>query len=131
MFKKIFSAMLLAAMIFICGQNNFAKAKDIWVYKYPNGNSLYIVYESVVYGYKTGFYAYFRIKRVNELGELIRTEKWEIGHDEGDWWYGIEGISRVVRVYDYEDSTEVLNWLEEHKNQAKQTADPIRRVLSD
>ena len=27
MFKKIFSAMLLAAMFFICGQNNFAQAK--------------------------------------------------------------------------------------------------------
>ena len=123
---------LLALVFVICaGVFNFCSAKDVWVYNYPNGNSLYMVYESVVYGERAGFYAYFRIKRVNNYGELIRTEKWEIGHDEGDWWYGIEGISRGVRVYDYEDSTEVLNWLREHRSEAHRTSRRYELVLSD
>lgn len=126
--KKILSTLIF---VIFFGVYNFCSAKDVWVYEYPNGNSIYIVYESVVYGYRAGFYAYFRIKRVNEYGELIRTEKWEMNRDEGDWWYGIEGISRSVRVYDYEDSTEVLNWLKAHESQAKRTADPIRRVLGE
>ena len=126
--KKIIFLVTFIVFVF---NLNFCSAKDVWVYNYPNGNRLYIVYESVVYGVRTSFYAYFRVKHVNDSGNLIKTEKWEIGQDEGDWWYGITGESKGLRVYDYEDSTAVLNWLKEHRHEAKNTSRPYEKVLSD
>ena len=120
--KKFFILIwVFATLIFYPG---ISLAKDFWVYEYPNGKSLYIVYESVMYGERTSIYAKFRIKRVNESGKLIKTENWEIGLDEGNWWYGIVGESRGIRVYDYEDSTEVFRWLKEHSHEAHRTTPP-------
>ncbi|MBQ7199702.1 MAG: hypothetical protein IJS29_10620 [Selenomonadaceae bacterium] len=125
--KKIFSIITLASFLMLNFSSCFAK--DVWVYKYPNGNSLYIVYESVVYGVRAGFYAYFRVKHVNSYGKIIKTEKWEMNRDEGDWWYGIEGVSRSRRVYDYDDATEVLNWLKEHESETQNTSRPYEKIL--
>lgn len=130
--KNFLSIMILAAVIFFCGQNNFANAKDVWVYKYSNGDSAYIVYESVVYGVKTSFYAKCNIKYVNSSGRLIKSEKLEFNHDEGDWWFGIVGAkSSGGRVYDYEDKTEILNWLKAHESNAKATGDRFTKILAD
>ena len=126
--KKFLSALVLSIII---SSFNFCSAKDIWIYDYPNGNSLYMVYESVVYGYRTNFYAYFNIKRVNSAGNLIRTEKWNIGHDEGDYYYSIDNEKNSRRAYDNADSTAVLNWLRDHEKQARPTANQFQRVLSD
>ena len=133
--KKVFILITLVGCLIL--NSNFCYAKDVWIYNYPNGNNLYIVYESVVYGVRTGFYAYFRVKHVNDAGNLIKTEKWEMNHDEGDWWYGIyspyngKRIEKSRRIYDYEDSTAVLNWLKEHRHEAKNTSRPYEKVLSD
>ena len=127
--KKIITIFSVAFIIFIF--SNSAKSADVWVYGYQNGNNLFIVYESVKYGIRTNFYAKFRIKRVNKSGELIKIENWEIGHDEGDWWYGVVGESRGLRVYDYEESTEIFRWLKNHEHKAHNTAVPYEKVLSD
>ena len=48
MFKKFFSVMLLAAMlIFVSGQNNSAQAQDVYVGNRPNGDSVYLMTDSI------------------------------------------------------------------------------------
>lgn len=42
MLKKIFSMVILLAMIFFCGQNNFANAQDIWLYTDKNNIEYYL-----------------------------------------------------------------------------------------
>ena len=128
--KKIFVLITLVCCLIL--NPNFCSAKDVWVYNYSNGNSLYIVYESVVYGIRTGFYAKVSVKYATPNGTLIKNERLEFNHDEGDWWYGkvdVSGDSR--RVYDYADATEVLNWLKEHKSEAHRTSRPYEMVLGD
>lgn len=129
--KKIISALVLLTL---CGIFNFCSAKDVWVYNYPNGNSIYIVYESVVYSVRGGggFYAKANVKYVHKNGELIKNERLEFNQDEGDWWYGkADSNESGRRVYDYADSTEILNWLKEHRNEAHRTANQGILVLSD
>ena len=126
--KFLMLALIIATLLFT---PSVSSAKDFWVFNYPDGKSLYIVYESVVYGQKAGFYAQFRVKRISESGKLIKTEKWEMNHDEGDWWYGIVDERRNMRVYDYEDATEVLQWLKKHRNEAHRTSEPWKLVLGD
>ena len=47
MAKKFFSVMILAAIIFFCGQNNFAQAKDIYVGTYNSGYEAYLMTETI------------------------------------------------------------------------------------
>ena len=47
MFKKILSVMILLAVVFICGQNNFAQAKDVYMGNDENGNKVYLMTESI------------------------------------------------------------------------------------
>ena len=48
MAKKFFSVMILAAIIFFCGQNNFAQAKDIYVgTSNTTGRDCYVMTESI------------------------------------------------------------------------------------
>ena len=106
------------------------EAADEWVYTNSNDISIFIERESVIYGYRTSFYAKARVKKVNSSGELIRRMYLEFNHDEGDWWYGevnVRGDGR--RVYDDEEASEILNWLRAHQDEAKRTANPIIRVL--
>ena len=127
--KKFFALSLTVAILFL--SSGISSAKDFWVYKYPDGKNLYIVYESVIYGERSSLYAKFRVKRVAASGDLIKTENWEIGRDEGDWWYGVVGESRGLRVYDYEDATEVFHWLKAHRSEAHRTAKSGILVLGD
>ena len=40
--KKFLSMIILTAIIFICGQNNFANAQDIWLYTDKTGTEYYL-----------------------------------------------------------------------------------------
>jgi len=46
MFKKIF-AVILFAVIFFCGRNNFASAKDVYVGNEKNGDPVYLMTDSI------------------------------------------------------------------------------------
>ena len=48
MFKKFF-AVILFAVIFFCGQNNFASAKDYYLGDYENGSEGYLMSETIKY----------------------------------------------------------------------------------
>ena len=92
--RKIISIAFFAIFFCLVSQNvasNHASAADEWVYTAPDGTCLYIVYNSVVYGRRTSFYARARIKTLASSGELIKEETWEYGKDEGIWWVGIYG----------------------------------------
>ena len=106
------------------------EAADEWVYTNSNGIHIYIERESVVYGVRTSFYAKARVKVVNPSRELIGKLYLEFNHDEGDWWYSINGDHRNGRrVYDDEGASEILNWLRAHRGEAKKTANPLIEVL--
>ena len=127
---KNFFAVLIFIMTILAGVTQ-VEAADEWVYTYPSGIRVYIVRESVVYGYRSGFYAKVRVKSANSSGELIRSVMLEFNRDEGDRWYGIEGERGGRRVYDDEDATEILRWLQAHQSEARRTANPSIRVLGD
>ena len=128
--KKIFVLVILIMSLIV--NSNACLAKDVWVYEYPNGNCVYMVYESVVYGVRTGFYAKFTVKYVTPSSNLIKSERLEINRDEGDWWFGIaDENTSGQRVYNYEDITAMLNWLKAHESKARATGDPFAKVLSD
>ena len=40
--KKLFSVLILIAVIFFCGQNNFASAQDVWLYTDKNNAEYYL-----------------------------------------------------------------------------------------
>lgn len=131
MLKKILIAIMLM-MTFLCNAIlRQAEAADEWVYSNLQGESLYVVYESVVYGVKTSFYARARIKTVSVDNQLLKSDTWEFGADEGDWWYGIINTKdRGRRVYDHEDAVAVLNWLQAHEKEARRTGNMFEKVLS-
>ena len=105
-------------------------ASDCWYYTDSNGNQSYAVYESVVYGVKTSFYAKVRVKYIDSNGKLFNTQHLEFGRDEGDWWYGRTGVNGDSRrVYDDENATALLQWLREHECEAHRTGNMYEKVL--
>ena len=131
MLKKVLTISIFVISL-ICMNFNEVEATDVWVYTDFDENSIYVVYESVVYGVRTSFYAKSRIKFVDSSGKLLKMETMEIGHDEGDWRYGFIGTNiRGRRVYDYEDATAILRWLQAHESEAHRTANMFEKVLGD
>lgn len=130
--KWIIFTVLLSISVLGLSINN-AEAGDTWVYtNAQNGYSTYVVYESVVYGNHTSFYARARIKQLDSSVKLISSPTWEFGRDEGEWRYGDYGSNTPRRrVYDDEDATALLNWLQAHSSEAHNTADPTKRVLGN
>ena len=49
MLKKIFSVIVLFAVIFFCGQNNFANAQDVYCGTYRDGYDAYLMTETIRY----------------------------------------------------------------------------------
>ena len=73
--KKIFSVFVLFAMIFICGQNNFAKAQDVYAGN-TGGLDFYVDTNSINLSSSSSFYV--NVKKVNtSTGRLKETNQWK------------------------------------------------------
>lgn len=74
MLKKFFSVILLA-VIFACGQNNFANAQDVYAGN-TGGLDFYVDTNSIDLHYSSLFYV--NVKKVNQnTGRLKETNQWK------------------------------------------------------
>lgn len=97
MLKKICLAIILTAIIFICGQNNFAGAQDVYAGN-SDGVDFYVDTNSISLEHKESFYV--NVKNVDEnTGRLKETIRWHffVSYHEGGRG---EGSFRVGWSYD-------------------------------
>lgn len=132
--KKIFYVFVLSSFFLIIVQifnPTNVKAIDELICTHKNGVKIYIPRESVTYGVRTSFYAKALIKRVKPSGELIETFNMGFNHDEGYWYYWVEGENRGHKVHDDDEEGKILKWLIEHRDEAHLTEDILIDKLDD
>lgn len=73
--RKIFSVIILTAIIFFCGQNNFASAQDVYAGN-TGGLDFYVDTNSIYLENKESFFV--NVKKVDErTGRLKDTNNWK------------------------------------------------------
>ena len=73
--KKIFSVMILSTIIFFCGQNNFANAKDVYAGN-TGGLNFFVDTNSIRFEERHSFYV--NVKKLDEnTGRLKDTNQWK------------------------------------------------------